>query len=382
MPNAEVDIKALAEAFELFTRTTQSMEESYRLLEARMQEMDRELAVKNRELAFTSDYLNSILEGMSDGVIAVTTDGIVTTFNHGASRVLGYRADETVGRLFSEVFGRAFPAPPGRNAMEWRTIDGRPVLVSECDSPLSDRDGKHIGSVKVFQDLTEIEALRTRVRQKDRLAALGEMAATVAHEIRNPLGGIRGFAALLARDIEENDPRARLVDRIQVGAKELERVVNELLEYTRPIQLQLQTFSCHEVVAASLSYMTIDDSMITVSNLVEPQLTVVADSHRIRQALMNILLNAAQSIEGKGEIVIRGEREAGVVKLAVSDTGCGMTTEQIEKVFSPFFTTKEKGTGLGLAIASKIVETHGGAIQVESEPGKGSTFYVTLPCAS
>ncbi|MBX7256088.1 MAG: PAS domain S-box protein [Candidatus Hydrogenedentes bacterium] len=379
MPNAEMDIKALAEAFELFTRTTQSMEESYRLLEARMQELDRELAVKNRELAFTSDYLHSILEGMSDGVIAVNTDGIVTTFNQAATRVLGYRADETIGLAFSDVFGREFPAPPGRNAMEWRTKSGEPVLVSECDSPLSDRDGKRIGSVKVFQDLTEIEALRTRVRQKDRLAALGEMAATVAHEIRNPLGGIRGFAALLARDIEEDDPRARLVDRIQVGAKELERVVNELLEYTRPIQLQLQTVSCKEAVEASLSYLTIDSSMITVRNEVSPDLRVMADAHRLRQTLMNILLNAAQSIESRGEIRVWAEKDSGLVRLAVSDTGCGMSADQLEKVFSPFFTTKEKGTGLGLAIASKIVESHGGAIRVESEPGNGSTFYIALP---
>lgn len=381
MPNADVDIKALAEAFDLFTRTTQSMEESYRLLESRIQELDRELAVKNRELAFTSDYLHSILEGMSDGVIAVNTEGIVTTFNHAATRALGYHADETIGFAFSEVFGREFPAPPGRNAMEWRTKGGQTVLVSECDSPLSDRDGKRIGTVKVFQDLTEIEALRTRVRQKDRLAALGEMAATVAHEIRNPLGGIRGFAALLARDIEASDPRARLVDRIQVGAKELERVVNELLEYTRPIQLQIQTVSCQEVVNACLSYLTIDSTQIAISNQVNPGLKVLADAHRLRQALMNILINAAQSIESEGEIAIRAEAGAATVSFAISDTGCGMTREQIEQVFSPFFTTKEKGTGLGLAIASKIVESHGGAIRVESEPGKGSTFYISMPSA-
>ena len=230
-------MRALAEAFEKFTETTKTMDESYRRLETRVAALDRELADANRELALTSDYLESLLESMSDGVTAIDPSGRITAFNRAASAVLGYDRDEVVGQRFPDVFRREFALSPGRRATALRAKDGREIPVSEQDSPLSDRSGHRIGTVKVFQDLTEIEALREQVRQQDRLAAVGEMAATVAHEIRNPLGGIRGFAALLARDVDAEDPRKRLVNKIEVGAKELERVVSELLEYTRPVEL-------------------------------------------------------------------------------------------------------------------------------------------------
>ena len=255
VPAIDGEVKALAEAFEEFTRTTRIMEESYRRLETRLEQLDRELAQKNQELAVTSDYLSSLLESMSDGVIAVDTGGVVTRFNRAATHVLGYSASEVEGRSFAEVFDREFSSSPGRQVMELRAKDGRPITVSERNSPMSDRDDNRIGMVKVFQDLTEIQELRERVRQKDRLAAIGEMATTVAHEIRNPLGGIRGFAALLARDLEGDRSRSRLVEKILVGSKSLERVVDELLEYARPIQLRVRANQCSDLVDAAIGYI-------------------------------------------------------------------------------------------------------------------------------
>lgn len=379
MAEFDTDIKALAEAFELFNRTTQTMEESYRRLERRLEDLDRELEAKNRELALTSDYLNSILESMSDGVIAVDNEGTITTMNRAACNTLGYLPEAARGKPFDAVFGRMFASPPGRHANVLRSSEGREVQVSERDSPLFDRGGRRIGAVKVFQDMTEIETLRTRLRQQDRLAALGELAATVAHEIRNPLGGIRGFAALLARDLAEDDPRSRLVEKILVGSKELERVVSELLEYTRPVQLRPQDVSCRELVEAALAYVELDGRRVTVRNEVAPELKMQVDPDRMRQVLLNILLNAVQSIESEGVISIRARVEDGRLTVSVRDSGCGMSPEQVEKIFSPFYTTKEKGTGLGLAIATKVVELHGGRIDVESEPGNGSTFHVRVP---
>lgn len=379
MPNQDMDIKALAEAFEVFNRTTQTMEESYRRLEGRLQELDQELESRNRELALTSDYLNSIMESMSDGVIAVDTGERITTFNGAASQVLGFQAGEIVGTPFRDVFGRDFSAEEGRALLELRTCDGRAVQVIERDSPLFGRNGTRIGAVKVFQDQTELEALRTKMRQQDRLAAIGEMAATVAHEIRNPLGGIRGFASLLARDLDDSDPRKRLVDKIQVGARELERVVSELLEYTRPIQLQLRAASCMELVDATLGYIELGNRPVCIENHVAPELQALVDPDKVRQVFLNIILNAVQSIDGKGEVRVTAELRDAMISIAFADTGCGMSPEQLTQVFSPFFTTKEKGTGLGLAVASKIVEAHHGSIEVASEPGKGSTFIVRLP---
>ncbi|MBI4557756.1 MAG: hypothetical protein HY706_09240 [Candidatus Hydrogenedentes bacterium] len=223
----------------------------------------------------------------------------------------------------------------------------------------------------------ELALMREQVRQKDRLAAVGEMAATVAHEIRNPLGGIRGFAALLARDLDAADPRQRLVKKIVVGTQELDRVVTELLEYTRPLQLRLAPASCGAVIENALSYVQFE-SPIKITKVIEPTALVLADEERLRQVLLNILLNAAQSLNGTGEIRITVQANGKFVTIAIADTGRGIDREQLDKVFSPFFTTKEKGTGLGLAAAAKIVDAHGGRLEATSEPGKGATFLIHL----
>jgi PAS domain S-box-containing protein len=380
MSESGTDMKALADAFELFTRTTQTMEESFRRLEVRVEELDRELAEKNRELALTTDYLRSTLNGMSDGVVAVDTDGVVTTVNRAACAILGFDAEEVLGRPFAEVFGREFSDGVGRRMTELRTKDGKTVTLSEKDSRLSDSGGQRIGTVKVFQDLTELESLREQVRRKDRLAAIGQMAATVAHEIRNPLGGLRGFAALLARDIEPGDPRGRLVDKILQGAKDLDGVVSQLLEYTRPVKLRLKPALCASVVAAAVGYVE-TEWRVRIHQLVPADLSVMVDPDLMRQVFLNIVLNAVQAIEGEGEVFISAQTDGDNAVVSVRDTGCGMTEEQLQHAFSPFFTTKEQGTGLGLALAAKIVESHGGTVEAESRPGEGATFRVRIPRA-
>lgn len=381
MSKADVDLRDLAQAFEQFTRTTQTMEEAYRRLEARLHELDRELAAKNRALELTRDYLRSVLESMTDGVIAVDTDGVITTFNHAAARILGYAPDAMVGRPFPEALGRDYAIAPGQQAAELRASDGTQVPVSERNSPLTGPDGRRLGSVKVFQDLREVEALREQVRRKDRLAALGEMAATVAHEIRNPLGGLRGFAALLARDLPEGDERGRLVEKILTGANELNRIVTELLEYTRPLQLRLRPTRCDSLVESALGYLDWPRDRISVQAAVPGDAAVAGDPDRLRQAILNVLLNAVQSIDGPGEVHITATVYGERVALSVRDTGCGMAADQLERIFYPFFTTKEKGTGLGLAVAAKIAEGHGGALSAESTPGAGSVFTFHLPKA-
>ena len=401
------DVKALTEAFEVFTRSTQSLEEAYRLLETRARELGVELASKNRELALTNDYLSSILESMSDGVIVTDMNGIVTKFNRSASIILEYAEEEVVGQSFFDLFGREFIAPAGATGAQLYvksggqsyfdlfdresiapkgamgailfTKSGHEVRVSERDAPISDRNGACIGYVKVFQDLTEIEALREQVRQVDRLAAIGEMAATVAHEIRNPLGGIRGFAALLARDIPPEDRRSRLVEKILVGTRNLNKVVDELLEYTRPMDLRLRPANCAELVDAAISFLEIGNRPITIANTVPHHLKILADSDKIRQVFLNILLNAVQSIEAEGDIRISATVNGTLITVSVRDTGCGIPRDKLDQVFSPFYTTKEKGTGLGLAIAAKIIDGHGGALQADSDVGAGTTILVSLP---
>ena len=373
------DIAALADAFEAFTKTTQSMEEVYHRLEQRSAELNRELEQKVRELALTTDYLSNLLESMSDGVIAVDTRGRITRFNRAASIVLGYPSDDVIGLDFEQVFSRTFSASDRPGETELHAQSGRKVPVNERDSAISDHAGRCLGRVKTFQDLSELIALREQVRQMDRLAAIGEMAATVAHEIRNPLGGIRGFAEFLARDIPEEDPRRRLVDKILAGAQSLGKVVNELLEYTRPVELSLSPTCCAVVAAAALRYVQYDGNRISILIQIDPALKVLADADQLKQVLLNMLLNAVQSIGAEGEIHVSAHADENDVDFVIRDTGCGMNAEQLGKLFSPFFTTKEKGTGLGLAVCMKIVEGHGGEIRAQSVESAGTTMTIRLP---
>lgn len=378
MKPPQSDVEALAQAVDLFTKTTASMEEAYRHLQQRVTDLDQELATKNLQLALTTDYLSNLLESISDGVIAVDMTETITRFNRAASSVLGFEAQEVVGRPFPAVFGRSFAAPALPGAMELQARSGRRVPVSEKDSTIADRDGNRLGFVKTFQDLSELSALREQVRQIDRLAAIGEMAATVAHEIRNPLGGIRGFATFLAQDTPEDDPRHRLVQKILTGTSSLEKVVSGLLEYTRPVELKLVPTSCAAIAQAALRYMEYDPSRITIFTEVDLDLRILADADKIRQVLMNILMNAVQSITGRGEIRVSAEADGNLVHLVVQDTGCGMNEKELKQIFSPFYTTKEKGTGLGMAVSQKIVDGHGGVLSAHSEPGKGTRIAIQL----
>jgi len=371
-------MKALTDAFNLFTQTTATMEESYQRLEAQIQALDKELEDKNRELALTTDHLNSILDSMSDGVIAVDTEGRITTYNRAAAEALGFEQRDVIGKRHADVFGsQGLPTRTNR-VTELHAKDGRLIPVNEKRSAISDRADTRVGTLYVFQDLREIEALREEVRQKDRLAAVGQMAATVAHEIRNPLGGIRGFAELLARDISEDDARSRLVQKILIGTKSLDGVVNELLEYTRPPELNFEETNCRALVDAAIAYLDLEGGEVEVLNEVHPETHVRADAQKMRQVFLNVLLNAVQSINGPGRVTVTCTVDATAATLYFIDTGCGIPPQDVDNVFSPFFTTKEKGTGLGLAVAAKTVESHGGAIDVVSDVDAGSKIRIRL----
>lgn len=262
--------------------------------------------------------------------------------------------------------------------MDLPAAHGPRIPVSVQNSPLADRSGARTGTVVVFQDIREIEALHEQVPHKDRLAALGEMAATVAHAIRNPLSGIQGFSALLERDIDPGDDRARLVQKILAGTRELESVVTDLLEYTRPVELDIRSVSCSELVTAALGFLDTDGQEIEIMNSLNEELCVTFDPVKTRQVLLNVLLNAVQSINTAGTVTICVNATETDATISVTDTGCGIPKEDLGRVFSPFYTTKEKGTGLGLAIAQKTVESQGGSLGASSVLGTGSTFRIRL----
>ena len=239
---------------------------------------------------------------------------------------------------------------------------------------------------------TEEEMLRMKT-----LASLGEMAAVVVHELKNPLGGIRGFAELLDRDLEEGDPRKRSVGKIMQGVETMDRIVKSLLDYSKPVKLNPRRVEMAKVIDEVISFFAMDESQkkadIRITrNYHQEQVSCQLDTGQFRQILLNLLHNAAQAMSNGGEIRVdlgpdaertdTGHRKTDeTILLKISDTGTGMNKTTLEKLFTPFFTTKQGGTGLGLSTVKKIVEAHKGEIQIQSELGKGTTVILRLPKA-
>ncbi len=405
------NVEDLTAAFELFNTTASELRGAYESLQERVEQLDRELEQKNRELAQqidevnrVKDYLNDLLGSITDGVVATDLDGRITAFNRAAERITGFSADQVVGTPYRSTFSadidQALAQPETRTvqgeyaADEIVALDGSRIPGGRSISLVRDGSGFVTGAGKVFHDLSESTMLREQVRMKDRLAALGEMAATIAHEIRNPLGGIEGFASLLSRDFDSDDPRRRLVAKIIEGAKSLDRVVSDLLEFTRPIDLRFRETDCRQIIEGALSYAEpqVDERQINIERQYpEGPVCASIDGEKIVRVMLNLILNAVQSMEPGGTLTVSlcrveaaelaGERTPALARITVADTGCGIDSELLSKVFNPFFTTREKGTGLGLAISRRIVEAHHGSITIESEVGRGTTALIDLRLA-
>ncbi|MDR0516544.1 MAG: hypothetical protein LBH25_05805 [Fibromonadaceae bacterium] len=232
----------------------------------------------------------------------------------------------------------------------------------------------------------QVKKMQEEVQQSRVLSALGEMAATVVHEIRNPLGGIGGYAGLLAKSIPQEDPRRKYVDKIIGGIASLNKIVGNLLVYTKKINLEKQSTDLVAWAEAILAYMEIEigrenkEVKIERNFPAEPLIAEI-DGEKLQQVMLNLLINAVHAIEGKGCISVGICAKENFTEISISDTGKGIELEHLKNIFTPFFTTKEQGTGLGLAIVKKIVDLHEGSISVESSVGKGTSFFIQIPVA-
>ncbi len=398
--------EALDGSSELFEDTARRYLEAYRQLEERFEFLNVRLGETNRELRDSleekdrvSNYLNNILESMTGGLLVLGLDRRITLFNRTAEEITGRSQEEVIGRTYEEVMGREEGEPSVLHTLETgeslrnqekdlRLPDGRTIPLGFSTSVVREGNGEVLGAIEVFSDLTEVKRLESQVRRMHTLAALGEMAATVAHEIRNPLGGIASFANLLDRDLPADHPSRRLVGKITEGVARLNRIVSSLLSYTRPLNLNTRPVDLAQAVEEAAAFFEVDAEGRSPGVTIRRDFpahgcTCQVDVERFRQVVLNLLLNAAQAMSGGGPIVLRITevcREDGEWALvAVRDSGDGIAEEARHKLFTPFFTTKEDGTGLGLVTSRKIVEAHGGRLTVDSVPGEGACFTIALP---
>jgi PAS domain S-box-containing protein len=398
----------LVAAFHLFNQYTLRLEEAYNQLQNRVKEIDKEMAYTNarlkekvEELDSLTKYLNSLLSSIHSGVIAVNLKGEVSTLNKAAEKILNVNASEAMGKRVTSIFKNSDDSIPllllalerGKNYIDVeRKIETNQGVLKWIESSVSlikDANENTIGAVEVFRDLSEIRELEMRLRNADKLAAIGTMAACIAHEIRNPLNGIEGFSSLLARDFEDSDPRKKLVKNIIQGTKNLNKTVTDLLVFARPLRLKLKSNRISEILDKTLFFVTEEMKQKGITNIhIQKEYNLDTDflrcdAEKLQQAFLNLCLNAIQSMTCGGCLTVftrllEGDA-AGGIQIGIRDTGTGIKKEVVHKIFDPFFTTKQEGTGLGLAIVNRIIEAHNGKIYVESVEGKGTTFYINLP---
>jgi signal transduction histidine kinase len=347
---------------------------------------------------------------MRNGVIAVHRDGTLALMNDEAYRIFALtRRPDDVGRKIGDVFReRPDVARVLSGAFELTTLPNRAELrLKDIDrvigytlSQVKDDVGRPVGAALFFKDLTQVEQLEERERLRDRLASLGEMAAGIAHELKNPLAGIEVMAGLLRRQVPDSKDAQSLLADIISEAKLANAILVEMLEFVRPLRLQVDRTAIEDVLhqAVTLAESKAVRGAISVELEVAPGLPAIdGDQHQLCQVFTNLLTNAFEALDGRGRIGIRAVVEAvepdpefatehqapqPAIVVEVTDDGPGVPPALTDRIFDPFFTTKPQGSGLGLPIVRKIVDAHNGRIDLNSEPGRGTRFRVTLPVSS
>lgn len=344
----------------------------------------------NRTLNTVRTYTQNVVESMVNGLISVDESGMITTINQTASQIIGVNSSDAEGRDISEVFRSdecdiqevlSTDRPVVEKEIAYRRNGGyTPLSVSV--SPLRDEIGKVMGAVVIIRDLREIKELQEKVRRAERLASLGRLAAGIAHEIRNPLSSIRGFAQYFQGKFEPETKDVKYAKAMVDEIDRLNRIIEALLDFARPAEPKLSPYSIEDVINHALGLVQADMDVKEVRltrNFQSGIPEVMIDRDQMIQAILNILLNAVEALDKDGEITVSASTEGDNLKITISDTGSGIREEDLSKVFDPFFSTKKSGTGLGLAIVHKIVENHGGEIRVNSIVGQGATFTILLP---
>jgi PAS domain S-box-containing protein len=367
-----------------FNEMVDALAEKDRLL-TELYQQERQRADRHR------GYSDFLLRSMTTGVIGVDFAGRLTSVNPAALDILDLSIEDT-GTDLDAVLERDHPimhildatlagqTTQARQELHIQTRTGRQKWVGVHTAPLHDLDGMLIGASALLTDLTAVRKLQDEVRRKDRLAAIGQLSAGIAHEIRNPLAAIEGFSELLARRVPDEGARV-LLDEIVQEVRHLNRIVTDFLTFAREPQLHCEPTEVGALVDGTLSLLLSTHAKpITLTGNLPLQLPPVAlDPNEFRRALVNILRNALEAMPDGGTLHVSADLSDDWLTVTIRDSGPGIPEHVKEHIFTPFFTTKDEGTGLGLAIAHKIIEGHRGIIDVESTPGSGSAFTIRIP---
>jgi len=352
--------------------------------------MEKESEFDQLDLLF-----RSIVESVDTGIMTIDFEGTIKTFNRAAELITGYSLAQVKNRLVADVFPECIVTfalqldkRQSKNRMEVviEARNGRKVHLGCSLSPLKDKQNREIGSILIFQDLTEIRQMEENLEKSKRLALIGEMAAGLAHEMRNPLASITGSIELLRRNLALKDTDDRLMQIILRGKDQLDNFVRDFLLLAKPIPVVREVIDVNETAVDVLENMKLSKDWtndIKIDCSLAPKVAAFANREQLRQVVQNLVLNAVQAMKEGGVLSLATKlmqvNNKEVVEIKVADTGLGIEEKDLKKVFEPFFTDKEKGTGLGLTIVGRIVDGYGGKIEITSRINQGTVCTVRLP---
>lgn len=345
-------------------------------------------------LRATEEHASLILDHISDGVITIDKNGMITGFNRGAEEITGSLAEEAKHHRFEEIFSKeqtilgalkeTLVAGREFKDVKVKLIDReqrtRHVLVST--RILRDRGDHALGVMLTFRDITMLELLEEQIRQSEKLAVIGELAAGTAHEIRNPLTSVKGFIQLLDRKYDQNAPEKEYIRIILSELDRVNEIIREFLLLSKPGLPNLGPVDVNSALEDIRTLMCSDALLHNIDlefALSEGPIVCELDEEQIKQVFINVIRNSFEAIGLNGKLQIGVRIVDKMCEVWFSDNGPGIPKEYQSRIFEPFFTTKEEGTGLGLTVSFRIIQNHGGFIHIDSEEGKGSTFRIRLP---
>ena len=356
-----------------------------------------------KELIETKNFMESIVEKAGDAISVVDLEGKILYWNEGAERIYGHRKEEALGKKLSDFLypqDASLRIQEEKSLAHWmslvkegevvsnvevkrKTKEGKEIITSMTLSPLRDAEGSIIGASRICRDITHLKKAEERLILTERLSSLGELTAGVAHELRNPLAGIKINTQILSRKKELTETEQRILRGTLEGVEKIQKIVEDMLHFARPKAAHFEEEEINEVIEKSLAILQAKFKKGNIALVFEkgeglPRLRL--DAHQIQQVLINLMLNAIQAMEKGGTLTVRTFQGNGNgVGIEVQDTGIGIPKAHLKKIFDPFFTTKSEGTGLGLSISLKIITNHGATLDVTSQEGKGSLFTIRFP---
>jgi len=328
----------------------------------------------------------AIVHSINSGLLIFSPEDKLVFYNSIAEKILGNSGEQMLGKSLKEIFSRSEPElnpSPEEEKIRYTNFQGRELILEISSHPLRTPAGKKLGKLVVLNDITERQEMEEKLKRADRLAVVGRLAAGIAHEIRNPLAAISGSIQLLKQEFAEQSSEARLMQVVLSETERLNQLITDFLLYARPNPRNIREIKLDQLFSDLARLIEINQPEIELVLEMESDIILYSDARLLEQIFWNLVNNAIDAMQGKGRLVIQAKKltreDKPGVWFQVTDSGGGIPSQHLARIFEPFFTTKEKGTGLGLSTVWRIVEELGGMVEVETEPGKGSSFQVWLP---